>query len=653
MQVWTNNLDDVIMDSGEFAYPSGLDWELHDYEQDSYVAWIAAHFNDPLARWADGQISQLVRQRQIVNGNGMLVGPSVGGGHGDPFFREAVEARRTAIAWLQWANADYPTGPANSPTPNQAYFTDVDIIAHRSAFGFFSVSFGPRIMAMLEPTAPDTFPTNVFLTTPQLPGMIGIGAQGAPANAILVNYSTNAEGFSAEFTLQYTNAGATEVYVKDCGESVGIVEVPWPTNVNAAVAGSFEVGIENDPLSGGSRLIEWSDDSKIVTNMSGVNFNVTNSWICVGGRYGMAAGPAGYFNYQAPTGYNRAGGAQDILQFYPSNSLAPRYAVWFPGKDAIQSSNVTAQISWRVAGTNAVLYFPGAGEIPQQIFARVPVSPPYPPYIVPVGAIDASSYQANYPPTNAVDGNYSTFWTSSGVNPGDGPTTNHPEWLRFTFPRIVAVSEFQIWPRTFNGGYGPKSVEMLLNNSVVYSGIMSPTNTLTVPLTPPVYTTNAELLITSSYDPACPTNSRNVQAIETAFFERAKPNTFGDWELRNFSEAQLSDSSVGCPTADPDGDGIPNLLEFAVGGNPLVADATNFAIFASALSNKEVEIHFRERNSLGDIQRKFDTSRDLFNWTNAIPLSNGIVTNLGVVSINAVTFLIDRSSAFYWIRYAY
>src|SRR5262249_8615767 len=51
MNVWAS-LSLVQMDNGDFEYPDGLDWTLHDYEQNSYIAWIASHFNDPLARWA-------------------------------------------------------------------------------------------------------------------------------------------------------------------------------------------------------------------------------------------------------------------------------------------------------------------------------------------------------------------------------------------------------------------------------------------------------------------------------------------------------------------------------------------------------------------------------------------------------------------------
>ena len=145
LNVWTN-LNHLVLDSGEFAYPSGLDWELHDYEQNSYIAWLASHFNDPLARWSDAQLAQLVRYRQIINGDGRFVGPGGGG-----FFREAVEARRTAIASLHWADTDYTNGPATHPGAAFEHLSTVKLITQRGPFGFASLSYGPKIMALIEP----------------------------------------------------------------------------------------------------------------------------------------------------------------------------------------------------------------------------------------------------------------------------------------------------------------------------------------------------------------------------------------------------------------------------------------------------------------------------------------------------------------------
>jgi hypothetical protein len=661
LNVWSNE-NHLVMDSGELAYPSGLDWELHDYEQNSYITWLAAHFNDPLARWADGQLAQLARYRQLINADGTFVGPSGGG-----FFREAVEARRTAIAWLHWANAAYPSGPSTAPASAFEHLPDVGIIAQRYSAGFVSICYGPqtngssaRIMALIEPPAVSV-PTNVYVTTPRLPGIIGLGALGTPTAGRVISLITNTSGFQAE--LQVTNGanGTTEIYMNCTGETVGLVEVPWPAyGITSGSAGSFCVGIENDPLIGGSRLLEWASGSAVVTNRSGVSRNISNNWVCVAGRYGLTAGPGGYFNYQAASSYNRAGAAQDTLQYVAQAQLGPRYAVWFPGKSAAQTMSNASQVSWAFSATNCVLTFPGLGGIPAQITADLPPAATlYPPYLLPLSSVTASSWQASYPPTNATDGNLSDFWVSAY-----GPT-NHAEWLMVTFPRLVALSEFQVYPRTDNGGYGPKAVQMVLNitNAIpasgmptsgtnIYQGSMSATASLDVRLAKPLLATNAVLVITSSYDRGSSTNPRNVQVVEFSFYERAMPGTFGDWSLQEFTDAQLADPAFGAATADPDHDGVANLAEFAMGGDPLVANPSIGLLGIWAAAPGSFAFTFRERKSLGDVQRLFESSSNLANWVEVTPSSLVTLSNLPDVYLRSAVFPAQVAAAYFRLRFS-
>jgi hypothetical protein len=53
------------------------------------------------------------------------------------------------------------------------------------------------------------------------------------------------------------------------------------------------------------------------------------------------------------------------------------------------------------------------------------------------------------------------------------------------------------------------------------------------------------------------------------------PNLYADWVALAFP-GQTNSAIVG-PTADPDGDGVQNLIEFALGINPALADARPFA----------------------------------------------------------------------------
>jgi hypothetical protein len=265
---------------------------------------------------------------------------------------------------------------------------------------------------------------------------------------------------------------------------------------------------------------------------------------------------------------------------------------------------------------------------------------------------------------NAVDGNYNDFWVTSGTSPGQGPTANHPEWLLVNFSRQIALSEFQVYPRALNGGYGPKAVQMFLNvtnaaftntlpsaGANVYQGTMAATAALDVRLPQPVYATNAILWITSSYDPGYPTNPRNAQVMEITFFERALPGTYGDWALHEFTDAQLADPEFGTATADPDGDGTPNLAEFAMGGNPLVADsaATELQPLSSAAGS--FSFSFRERKNLGDVQRLFESSTNLVNWVEVTPSSLVTIGNLQDVYLRAAVFPVQDQASFFRLKF--
>lgn len=373
LAAWTNYTY-LLLDSGEMHFPAGEDWDLNDYEQNAYLAWMAAHFNDPIARWADERVSQLERYRQSISGDGRFVGPGTRYGFG----REAVQAYRSSLAWLHWAHAKYPAGASVAPRPSLIFMPDVGVIEQRGANGFCSICYGPqtnskpaRINAIIE--APTTrFPNDVYTVTPRVPGVLGLGAMGKPTSARLVNMATNGIAFTAELELTNGANGTTAVYVDCTGETVAIVEVPRPArHVANRSVGSFTAGIENAPLNGGSRLLEWHIGSAIITNLSGITREVTNAWICLAGHYGMACGPGGYFKYQAAKVYNH-GTAEDTLEFMPANSLAPRYAVWFPGKSASQTASGANRVSWAVSATNCVLSFPGPAGGMHRIVAQRP-----------------------------------------------------------------------------------------------------------------------------------------------------------------------------------------------------------------------------------------------------------------------------------------
>jgi hypothetical protein len=191
-----------------------------------------------------------------------------------------------------------------------------------------------------------------------------------------------------------------------------------------------------------------------------------------------------------------------------------------------------------------------------------------------------------------------------------------------------------------------------VDGASIYQGTMGPTTTLDVELAQPAYATNAELLITSAYDPMFPNNSRNVQVVEMAFFERAMPGTFGDWALRQFTSAQLADASVSSADADPDGDGAPNLLEFAMGGQPLAADAENFNLHYASRSANQFAFHFRQRKDLGGLTRQFLLSTNLVAWTQVSPLTLSTDQDFGDVVQLLATMEAPAQQSFFRVGFS-
>lgn len=64
--------------------------------------------------------------------------------------------------------------------------------------------------------------------------------------------------------------------------------------------------------------------------------------------------------------------------------------------------------------------------------------------------------------------------------------------------------------------------------------------------------------------------------LDAAWLDQVAYSTglsFGDWRTGKFDADQLADNNVSGPLADPDGDGLSNLLEWATNGLPLSRDA--------------------------------------------------------------------------------
>lgn len=105
--------------------------------------------------------------------------------------------------------------------------------------------------------------------------------------------------------------------------------------------------------------------------------------------------------------------------------------------------------------------------------------------------------------------------------------------------------------------------------------------------------------------------------------------SYDEW-LANFPD--LSEVE---PDADPDGDGIPNLLEFVLDGDPLLANRAYLPMADVVLgANGEVEgflfSFIRRQDSVESVDLEFQWSADLEAWSEGVPVEAG---ELGLVEI--------------------
>ncbi len=92
-------------------------------------------------------------------------------------------------------------------------------------------------------------------------------------------------------------------------------------------------------------------------------------------------------------------------------------------------------------------------------------------------------------------------------------------------------------------------------------------------------------------------------------------DSYESWRLARFTAPELADSALSGGTADPDGDSIPNLLEFSFGGDPFAADVSVLPVFEvkTVGADRHLTLAYR-RPSGGPVVLVPESSSDLAAW---------------------------------------
>ncbi len=91
---------------------------------------------------------------------------------------------------------------------------------------------------------------------------------------------------------------------------------------------------------------------------------------------------------------------------------------------------------------------------------------------------------------------------------------------------------------------------------------------------------------------------------------------FTAWQATHFSSAEIADSAVSGDSADPDGDGLANLTEFALGRNPRLADASGaWSTAVQKIGGVDyLTLTFKRRAPALDLTYAVQSSEDLAAW---------------------------------------
>jgi autotransporter-associated beta strand protein len=105
----------------------------------------------------------------------------------------------------------------------------------------------------------------------------------------------------------------------------------------------------------------------------------------------------------------------------------------------------------------------------------------------------------------------------------------------------------------------------------------------------------------------------------TVTVTETQEDPFVTWVDGYAPDALLPDAASKLPGADPDGDGISNLMEFVLGGSPVVSSQSILPTLATVEANSVLS-YTRSDESEADTTQVGQWSTDLTNWTNVTPV---------------------------------
>ncbi len=284
----------LLLPNGEAAYPQGMDWDLHGTPYISLFAALASYRQDPVAARLEEVYLQYMRAwQEKENGDLAVTGSPFG------FSRHAISAGLAAYAFL----AHKIFGPSTKPlTANEVAalvegvraYDWVEVISQRTGDKYASFSWTNRIMGLVVPIGPG-HEGNPDFTAPLTDGFVGEFVPGPKARPkpVLLDHSWKKSTYGFETTgtlvmngnqlkqiLRMTSVGGKTVVYQD--------RVVALTNVTVTQEHGVPFGIENDEVTGGTRLLSYKDGQMVFDERAPRQpMPIPGSWANVDGRLGV------------------------------------------------------------------------------------------------------------------------------------------------------------------------------------------------------------------------------------------------------------------------------------------------------------------------------------------------------------------------------
>jgi len=91
-----------------------------------------------------------------------------------------------------------------------------------------------------------------------------------------------------------------------------------------------------------------------------------------------------------------------------------------------------------------------------------------------------------------------------------------------------------------------------------------------------------------------------------------KDRPVDDWRQASFTTGELANASISGDLGDPDGDSLANLMEYALGLPPKLADAD---LFAARVEANHFTLTYARNKAAADVVLTLETSTDLVSWS--------------------------------------